>query len=254
MIRLENFSIGFKERQLLEEVSLSFKSPGLTALLGRNGSGKSTLLRSLCRLNESYRGQIFINDLNLKKIPRLNLAREISYVNTCRPRIANLKSWDIVALGRSPYSGWSGYLTATDRQIIESALEEVGMSEYKIRSVDTLSDGEFQKIMIARALAQNTDIMILDEPTSFLDLPTRYELVMLLKNLVSLKKKTIIFSTHELDIALELADYIALIDNNQLINLTVSDMVKTGNIQKLFKTPGKYIDRLINVITDKKYQ
>ena len=225
MIDLKDFSIGFGEKVLLKDVSTNFPSATLTALIGKNGSGKSTLLKAICDLNKNYKGKILINGENLRTIPKIKLARLIAYVNTQRPRISNLKCHEVVSLGRSPYTGWHGKISRNDVKIIENAMELVGMSEYNDRDINSLSDGESQKIMIARAIAQDTEIIILDEPTSFLDLPTRYDLAILLKKLTKEKRKTIIFSTHELDIAIKFADNIAIFDTPDLINLPASDML-----------------------------
>lgn len=226
MIQLKDFSIGFHERILLDKVSTDFLSAGLTALIGRNGSGKSTLLKAICGLNDNYSGEIVIEGENLRKISKQKLAHTIAYVNTQRPRMANLKCFDVVALGRSPYTGWNGRLSAQDREIVGKALETVKMTDYQSRYFSSLSDGESQKVMIARALAQDTPCIVLDEPTSFLDLPARYELVSLLKELVETQSKTILYSTHELNIALKLCDDIALIDSPSLINLPASQMLE----------------------------
>lgn len=234
MIKLKDFSIGFKGKILLSEINTSFPDGELTALIGRNGSGKSTLLKALCGINNNYSGDIFIDSLNIKSLSTLRMASLVSFVNTQRPRISNMKSKDLVALGRTPYTGWSGKLTLKDKKIIWDSIEMVGMRDYADRTIESLSDGECQKIMIARAIAQDTKIILLDEPTSFLDLPTRYELVNLLKNLVDNKGKTIIYSTHELDIALKKSDYIALFNSPDLINLPIAEMISANYINRIF--------------------
>lgn len=234
MIRLEDLTIGFSHKTLLRNVSGIFPGKRLTGLIGRNGTGKSTLMKTICGLNEKYQGDILINRENIKRIPRNKLARLIAYVNTQRPRISNLKCKDIVALGRSPYTGWHGSLTKEDLFVMDKALRLVGMEEYKERNFNSLSDGECQKIMIARAIAQDTDIIILDEPTSFLDLPTRYDLAKLLKRLTEDESKTILFSTHELDIALKFCDYIAMIEGGNLYIGTSQDMRNNERLNKAF--------------------
>lgn len=223
MINIKDLTICFGERKLLNNVTTVFPSQKLTAIIGRNGTGKSTMIKALCGLNDHYSGDILIEGENIRKIPKNKIASTIAYVNTQRPRIANLKCKDVVALGRSPYTGWHGKLSDEDIKKISKSMELVGMSEYANRNFNSLSDGESQKIMIARAIAQDTPIIILDEPTSFLDLPTRYELVNLLKQLTK-EGKTIIFSTHELDIALKLSDNIAMLEDSKIINLPVEDM------------------------------
>lgn len=248
MIGLKNFSIGYGDRILLDAVTSEFPSGKLTALIGRNGSGKSTMLSCLCGLKTDYSGSVKIEDKDIKKWNPLQLAKKLAFVNTQRPRIGNLKCEDVVALGRSPYTGWNGKLSSSDHRIINEALQLTGMKDYASRYFNSLSDGESQKIMIARAIAQETDIIILDEPTSFLDLPTRYELVTLLKRLTENQGKTILFSTHELDIALEKSDLIALIDNHTLHILPTSEMIKSGLIQRLFNTPDNYIDRFLSFL------
>lgn len=226
MIRLQDYSIGFKNRMLLENVSTEFAPSVLTALIGRNGSGKSTLMKSICGLNPKYGGQIFIDDENLRNISPLRLAKLVAYVNTSRPRMANLKCIDIVSLGRTPYTAWHGKISDKDKDLAMEALRLVGMEDFALRDINRLSDGESEKIMIARAIAQDTQNLILDEPTSFLDLPTRFELVRLLRKLAHEKGKTILFSTHELDIALNMCDMVALVDNFSLLNISAKEMAE----------------------------
>lgn len=140
------------------------------------------------------------------------MAKTLAFVTTERTRIANLKCKDVVAIGRAPYTNWIGKMQEADKEIVMRSLASVGMEAYAERTMDKMSDGECQRIMIARALAQDTSIILLDEPTSFLDMPNRYELCTLLARLAHDEGKCILFSTHELDIALSLADAIALID------------------------------------------
>lgn len=246
MIELKDFTIGFGKRKLLENITETFPASSLISLIGRNGTGKSTLLRAMCGLNDKYSGEIFINGLDVRKCSRLQLAHKIAFVNTKRPRIANLRCEDVVALGRSPFTDWIGRISKADKEMVRDALKSVKMEEFASRSLDSLSDGEAQRIMIARAIAQDTDIIILDEPTSFLDLPTRFEIVELLKELSHSEGKTIIFSTHELDIAVEMCDQISLIDNSHLHLLPVDRMISAGHLQRLFPLPSNYLDRLLN--------
>jgi iron complex transport system ATP-binding protein len=172
------------------------------------------------------------------------MAKRLAFVNTERTRIANLRCADVVAIGRAPYTNWIGKMQAADRRIVMQSLEVVGMSDYAQRTMDTMSDGECQRIMIARALAQSTPTIVLDEPTSFLDLPNRYELVALLKRLSHDEGKCILFSTHELDIAMRMCDDIALIDSTTLLHLPTAEMAAEGHIQRLFSTPAMPTDLL----------
>ncbi|MFR9592156.1 MAG: ABC transporter ATP-binding protein [Rikenellaceae bacterium] len=234
MIRLENLTLGYGDKSLIDGVSTEFCRGKLTALIGRNGSGKSTLLRAISALGEILNGKVYLGDKELSTIEPQDMARLISLVTTERVRIANLRCRDVVALGRAPYTNWIGKMQREDSEIVMQSLESVGMSDYALRTMDRMSDGECQRIMIARALAQQTPIILLDEPTSFLDLPNRYELCTLLAELAHGEDKCILFSTHELDIALALSDSIALVDTPHLHHLATAEMKCSGHIERLF--------------------
>lgn len=217
MISLKDFSIGYDDRVLIQPATLDLPSEELTALIGRNGSGKSTLLRAIANINKKYQGSIIVAGENpLKELSNKQIAQIISFVNTDRTRIPNMTAFEVVSLGRSPYTDWIGNLSQNDKMIVSESLEKIGMADYSNRTLDTMSDGECQRVMIARALAQDTPIIILDEPTSFLDLPSRYSLVELLLSLAHDSGKTILFSTHELDIAMRLTDNILLLSDERL--------------------------------------
>lgn len=234
MIRLENIRLGYGQRRLLDNVSASLPTGSLTALLGRNGSGKSTLLRALIGQEKPQQGLIRLNGQPLPDITPERLARTVAFVNTARVRIADLRCKDVVALGRAPYTNWIGRMQAQDEAAVNEALTMTGMAAYADRTMDKMSDGECQRIMIARALAQQTPIILLDEPTSFLDLPNRYELGRLLAQLAHEQNKCIFFSTHELDIALALCDSVALIDGRQLHHRPAAELPASGLLEKVF--------------------
>lgn len=217
LIRLSGLSLGFGGHRLLSDADASIMPGQLVALLGRNGSGKSTLLRAMAGLNRNYSGNITVGGLEQRTLGAAARARLMSFVGTGRARVGHFTCYDLVALGRSPYTNWIGSLTDNDRRAVHQALEAVGMADYAHRQLDSLSDGECQRVMIARALAQDTPLILLDEPTSFLDIPNRYGLVRLLASLAHGQGKCIIYSTHELDIALELSDSIILIDPPRLV-------------------------------------
>lgn len=235
MIQLEELTLGYGQRVLLHKVSAQIDGGQLIALLGRNGTGKSTLLRALMGLEQPQHGDIRLQQRLIHSLRPEELAQHISLVTTERIRIPHLRCKDVVALGRAPYTNWIGKLQPDDRQRVDEALRLTGMSEYAEKTMDKMSDGECQRIMIARALAQDTPVILLDEPTAFLDLPNRYELCLLLKQLAKEKNKCIIFSTHDLDIALSLCDSILLIDNPQLYALPTREMVREGHIERLFR-------------------
>lgn len=218
----------------MEDVSTTFRVGTMTALLGRNGTGKSTLLRAIASLGKVQGGEIWIDGKELSTLSSAELARRVAFVNTERIDVEALTVHDLVAVGRSPYTDWMGRLKSDDERIIERSMQIAGVEKMAFRAVSTLSDGECQRVMIARALAQDTPIILLDEPTAFLDLPNRYELCTLLGRLAHDEGKCIIFSTHELDIALSLADSIALVDTPALRHLPTSAMISSGNIERLF--------------------
>jgi iron complex transport system ATP-binding protein len=234
MIRLENISLGYGARRLLEGVTTRFEAGTLTALIGRNGAGKSTLLRALAGLEPLQAGTITIEGTPIAELDSAEAARRVAFVATDKVRIANLPCEDLVALGRAPYTNWIGRLQAVDREIVADALEKVGMSDFAHKTMDRMSDGECQRVMIARALAQQTPVILLDEPTAFLDMPNRYELCRLLQRLAHDEQKAIIFSTHELDIASKMCDSIALIDTPHLLHQSAAEMVAGGAIKRLF--------------------
>ena len=234
MIQLKDLTLGYEQRTLLEKVSAHITGGQLVALLGRNGTGKSTLLRAVMGLEKPQNGEIILHGNNIASLKPEELARNISFVTTDKVRIANLRCRDVVALGRAPYTNWPGQLQGEDKEKVDNAMHLVGMDSYAEKTMDKMSDGECQRIMIARALAQDTPVILLDEPTAFLDLPNRYELCLLLRKLTQKEGKCILFSTHDLDIALSLCDTIMLIDNPQLYSLPTNEMITSGHIERLF--------------------
>lgn len=234
MIELRNIRLAFGERTLIDNASAHFSCGTMTALLGRNGTGKSTLLRAIASLGKVQGGTIAVDGRDLASLSSVELARSVAFVNTERIDVEALTVHDLVAVGRSPYTDWMGRLTADDERIVERSMHIAGVEAMASRMVATLSDGESQRVMIARALAQDTPVILLDEPTAFLDLPNRYELCTLLGRLAHDEGKCVIFSTHELDIALSLADTIALVDTPRLVHLATEQMISSGHIERLF--------------------
>lgn len=213
MITLSNLTLAYQQKCLLRSANVTFGSGTLTALIGRNGAGKSTLLRALAAIDTPNEGAILLAEQNIHNLSAEHRAKLISFVSTQRVRIANMLCQDVVAIGRAPYTNWLGSMQDEDSQIVSSALKAVGMEDFALRAIDTLSDGECQRIMIARALAQQTPVIVLDEPTAFLDIPTRFEICRLLADLAHNSGKTIIFSTHDIDAAMPVCDAFAILDN-----------------------------------------
>ena len=241
-IRLDHIALSYGSHTLLEDVSASFGQGELTALIGRNGTGKSTLLRALAGLGSVSAGNIELCGRPLSALTPHERATTVGFVTTDRVRIANLACEDVVALGRAPYTNWIGRMQEADRAVVERSLRLVGMSAFARKTMDRMSDGECQRVMIARALAQDTPVILLDEPTAFLDLPNRYELATLLRRLTRDEGKCILFSTHDLDVALSLCDSVALIDTPSLHHLPAGEMVGSGLIERLFSGENARFD------------
>ncbi len=242
-IQLHNVTLGYGQRVLMAGANVGFGWGELTALIGRNGTGKSTLLRTIAGLSKPQGGVITIAGNDSGRLTMKELAAQIAFVSTDDVRVQNLHVWDVVSLGRAPYTNWVGRLTEADCQKVAEALRLVGMDGFAEASMDSLSDGERQRVMIARALAQDTPIILLDEPTAFLDLPNKYEICLLLKRLAHQEGKCILFSTHDLSIALELCDTIAMIDQGQFHYGTAQMLIESGQLGRLFESSQIEFDK-----------
>jgi len=228
MIRLENITLSYDARTILRDVSLHLHAGEFCALVGRNGAGKSTLLRALTSHHDTQ-----INGTALGEMSAEKLAQSVAIVTTERIRIENLLVEDLVAMGRAPYTNWVGHLQDIDREIVNKAIEAVGMGDFVGRDTSSLSDGELQRVMIARAIAQQTPIILLDEPTAFLDIPTRFEVCRLLADLAHKEGKCILFSTHDVDAALPVCDSFAIIENEGLQKLPTKQAAV--EIERIFR-------------------
>jgi len=234
MIELKKLSIGYGNKVLLDNANATVHKGTLCALIGVNGSGKSTLLRRIAGLSQDYQGEIYIDRNEVKGLKQSELSHCVSLVTTDRIRVNNITCREVVALGRAPYTNWIGKTSAKDDQIVDRAIELAKIGGFASRMISTLSDGEAQRVMIARAIAQDTPVILLDEPTSFLDLPSRYHLVELLKSLTAESGKTVIFSTHELEIAARSTDMTLIIDTPQIITAESSRIIPDGIIRQVF--------------------
>jgi len=242
LILLENISIGYGQDQpLVSRVTLEAGKGELVALAGRNGTGKSTLLRSVLGLVPLLEGSCRFNGASLAEMDPLRRARTVSYVSSMLDPRTSLSARELVSLGRMPYTGWFGRPARKDREKVDQALEEVGMLDFAERRVDTLSDGERQRIMIARAVAQESPVMVLDEPAAFLDIPNKYELVRILSGYRD-RGKTIIYSTHDLETAMMSADKFWVIEQGQIREGSPEDLGLQGVYERLFAGPGLRFD------------
>ena len=242
-IRLRDLSIGYPDKhntkRVAEHLNASIHSGELTCLLGTNGVGKSTLLRTLSAFQPPLGGTIDLLDRPLSTYDDRQLATVIGVVLTEKSDIRNMTVEELVGLGRSPYTGFWGTLKEGDRKIVHEAIARVRIEPLTQRMVHTLSDGERQKVMIAKALAQETPIIFLDEPTAFLDFPSKVEVMQLLHNLTHTLQKTVFMSTHDLELALQIADKIWLMDRTNGIAIgTPEDLSLEGKLSSFFSRKG----------------
>lgn len=248
ILTTHNLSIGYRNwRQpssvVARELDLELHSGELICLLGPNGAGKSTLLRTLAGMQAPLAGCVFLNGQNLHTLAPAELARMLSVVLTERVDVGSLSTYELVALGRHPYTNWIGWLDRQDHVAIRKALYDAKADELSERPVNCLSDGERQKAMIARALAQEPSVMLLDEPTAFLDLPRRIEIIHMLHDLARNNDCAILLSTHDLDLALRNADRIWLLaQNGVLYDGVPEDLVFNGAFAAAFQSEGVLFD------------
>lgn len=222
-----------------KEISVSLSAGELVCLLGPNGVGKSTLLRTLAGLQPALEGTIELLGESLASLEPEQLAKRLAVVLTDRLGIGAMSVEELVRLGRHPHTGWSGRLKSLDHELVTWAIEAAGVASLRHRLVTELSDGERQKAMIARALAQGTDVLILDEPTAFLDLPRRVEILRLLRNLSRSSRRAMLLSTHDLDLALRGADRLWLMSSGgPLVAGAPEDLVLSGAFQRVFEAEG----------------
>ena len=246
-IHIKDLSIGYpgkgEVKVVAGHITAGINSGELTCLLGANGIGKSTLLRTLSAFQPKLSGEIFIQGKEIEQYKDKELSMAISVVLTEKCEVRNMTVTELVGLGRTPYTGFWGTLDEDDKQIVERSISLVKIEKLADRMVHTLSDGERQKVMIAKALAQETPIIVLDEPTAFLDFPSKVEMMQLLHRLSRQTNKTIFLSTHDLELALQIADKIWLMDKmNGVIIGTPEDLSLNGSLSAFFALKGIIFD------------
>jgi iron complex transport system ATP-binding protein len=249
IVTIASLAIGYntsaKEKKVVaSNINLSLLKGELVCLLGPNGAGKSTLMRTLSGMQAPLAGKVFLEGENLHQLPSRTLAKNISVVLTEKVEGGLLTAYEVVSLGRYPYTNWSGTLTHKDHEIISWAISMVGADELASRTLSELSDGERQKIMMARALAQEPKVMILDEVTAFLDLPRRVEFMRLLRKMAHETNRAVLLSTHDLDLALRGSDKIWLLPKGgNLTEGAPEDLVLNGDFERAFASEGVQFDK-----------
>ncbi|MBC7810485.1 MAG: ABC transporter ATP-binding protein, partial [Burkholderiales bacterium] len=249
VLQTHDLAIGYapsrRERRIVaQDLNLTLTGGELVCLIGPNGAGKSTLMRTLAGMQPALGGRVLLLGDEVGALKTNELARRLSVVLTERIDVGLLSVFELVALGRYPYTEWSGALNSHDEDVIQWALKAVGAAALANRSVGELSDGERQKALIARALAQEPALMLLDEPTAFLDLPRRVEIMRTLRELARSTGRAILLSTHDLDLALRSADRIWLMPlGGQLQTGAPEDLVLSGAFEAAFRGEGVDFDR-----------
>ncbi len=244
VLTTKDLVIGYPEKTVARNLNVGLIPGEVVCLIGPNGAGKSTLLRTISGLQEPLGGEVFYRQRHLNDLEPHELARHVSIVTTERVNLGMFSGWGLVSLGRYPYTGWRGNLGDEDRRIVEQAVEAVGAENLSDRNMGELSDGEKQKLMIARALAQATDVIILDEPTAFLDLPRRVEIMGLLKRLSREQNKGVLLSTHDLDLAIRTSDRLWLLGADGAIETGApEDCILSGALERIFSAESLSFDK-----------
>lgn len=243
ILKTSSLSIGYDSKTIASDINVTLSEGDIIALIGPNGAGKSTLFKTFSTHIKPVGGKIELFGKDLMSYSPKERAKLLGIVLTERPDDMFLKVFDVVAAGRYPYTGMFGKLNEDDEKEIKVSLELVGVNHLADRVFNTLSDGEKQKVMIAKAIAQNTPIIMLDEPTAFLDYPSKIELFSLLKKLAKEQKKAILFSSHDLELLLRYTDNLWIMAKNKPFAVGLSsDLLKNGIIKEYFEL--KEIDNL----------
>lgn len=223
-ITTNRLTVGYRGHRVVEDISLSLPCSRLVCLLGPNGAGKSTLLRTLCGFQPPIAGTVTISGSDITIMSAAEVARLVSVVLTDRPLTPSLTAAEMVGMGRAPYTGFWGRLSDDDRRLVSEAMQTVGIAPLATRRMGQLSDGERQKVMIAKALAQHTPVIVLDEPTAFLDYPSKVAVMKTLARLAHDEGKTILMSTHDLELAAQLGDELMEIANKHIRKITADEV------------------------------
>ncbi|MUP47124.1 ABC transporter ATP-binding protein [Gramella sp. BOM4] len=247
VLKTDKLSIGYRKKGISQvvasDIDIEIKEGELIAVIGVNGAGKSTLLRTLSGIQPGLSGEVFISDKKISKIDPSELSKNISLVLTEQLISKNLSVLELVALGRQPYTNWIGRLNRTDLKKVMHAIKLVDIEEIRNKKCHELSDGQFQKALIARALAQDTSLIILDEPTTHLDLFHKAYVLKLLQQLSRETKKAILFASHEINLALQLCDKMLILKNKKALYGQPVDLIQSDSFKDLFPSHLIHFDK-----------
>lgn len=238
ILKTEDLSIGYSSGTsktiVASNINIELKRGQLVGLIGANGIGKSTLLRTLTKVQSPIEGEIYLNETELKRIAPIDLAKVLSLVLTEPVASKNLSVYELVGLGRQPYTNWIGNLSKEDIDITNRAISQINIEHLRNKKCFELSDGQLQNVMIARALAQDTDLIILDEPTTHLDMYHKAYILKLLQKLAKETGKTILFSSHEIDLAIQLCDSLIVMTDGKVVSDEPCNLISNGVFETLF--------------------
>ena len=234
-LKTVNLTVGYSGREVVSDISGTLPQGEVTVLIGANGSGKSTLLRTLTGAQPALSGRVELDGTDIKDYKPATLARKLSLVLTDRTGGGGLTVEELVSIGRHPYSGFLGRLSAADREVVGDAIALVGLTHKTKMFVSSLSDGERQKAMIARAIAQDTNLIVLDEPTSFLDVSSRFEIMDLLGRLAGNEGKTVLLSTHDIAPAMSVATNVWAIAQGRLEAGSIEELTASGTLNRVYR-------------------
>ncbi len=245
VLSLVNLTAGYpaaargKAHVVAENLSIDLPAGELVCLIGPNGAGKSTLMRTICGMQKPLSGKVLLDGADIHRMSAKEIAKRLSVVLTERITAGMMTAYELVALGRHPHTNWAGTLTEHDHQVVKDSIKTAGAAELAHRPVTELSDGEKQKVMVARALAQEPRLMILDEITAFLDLPRRVDVMRLLRDLAHATSRSILLSTHDLDLALRSSDRLWLLPKDGEFQVGIpEDLVLNGKFAAAFASEG----------------
>src|SRR5699024_3583055 len=244
ILSVKNLSIGYPDKDIAKDISLNIHKQELIAVIGINGSGKSTFLKTITGNLPKKSSEILIHQKKLESFSAQQIAEYISIVFSNAVFSQNLSVYEVVSLGRNPYPNWLGLLTVKDKKAVAQAMTLMEIKDLAHKKCSELSDGQLQKVFIARALAQETDIIVLDEPTNHLDLYHKAFVFKRLRNLSQQTDKAIIFATHELNLALQLCDNIILVNKEKIMIKSPEDLIKSKVLHDLFPSDLIYFDDL----------
>ena len=245
MFELKHLSTGYGNRIVTPAINATLVPGELTSLLGPNGVGKSTLLRTLSTFLSPIQGEIILQGKVLKNLSASQMSRLIGVVLTERPDVQNMTVRDMVGMGRSPYTGFWGRLTSADEHYVSEAMNLAGIMALERRMFNTLSDGERQKVMIAKVLAQQTPVILLDEPTAFLDFPSKVEMMRLLRRLAHEMQKIIFLSTHDVELALQLSDRLWIMHPGEVVIGRPAELSENGELTRFIQVDGITFDPVL---------